>query len=89
MVSKEEHIYQKQGQGICPDLWSMHTQCSLGNDQYPKSVTAAQKVLSKHQYGKNVRKSVSKAWSSDMEAVEQQEVDVEVPALSFAQLESK
>ena len=65
------------------------SQYGLGNNQYPKSVTAAQKILSNHQHDNNMQKSVSKAQNSDMEAVDQQEVDVEVPALSFAQLEGK
>ena len=64
-------------------LSGLSTQFSLGNDQYPKTMTEAINVLSNHKfdmgYNQNTRSSNNR---NDLE-------DQQIPNLSFAQLEGK
>jgi hypothetical protein len=63
-------------------LSGLSTQYSLGNDQYPKSMSEAVNVLSNHKfdYGYNNRNTQNRNETTE---------DQQIPSLSFAQLEGK
>jgi hypothetical protein len=75
-------------------LTGLNTQQSLGNDQYPKSVTESNNVLSNHKFDAMPRKSGGKNKNNSSEGNKNKEKkdedkeDEEVN-LSFAQLEGK
>ena len=69
---------------------ALASQFSLGNNQYPKSVTEAAQVLSNHTHNNAGRQKSgpSKNTTKDKEEDDKQE-GVDVPSLTFAQLEGK
>lgn len=58
-------------------LYNLQQQYSLGNDQYPKTVTSANQVLSNHRFD---RPGVKNKYPNE---------SIETPSLSFSQLEGK
>ena len=68
-------------------LSGLDTQNSLGNDQYPKTVSEANSVLSNHQFDTN--KSLTKTTNKHSGEQTKQEPEQEKINLSFAQLEGK
>ena len=63
------------------------TQLSLGNDQYPKTITEANKVLSNYQFDST--KSNNKTSNKNLNDQSKQEKDQEKINLAFAQLDGK
>ena len=68
-------------------LSGLITQWSLGNDQYPKSITEANNVLSNHRF--DYSKTNNKSQQRNSNNNQRQEQDREDVNLSFAQLEGK
>jgi hypothetical protein len=66
-------------------LSGLSTQYSLGNDQYPKSMSEAVNVLSNHKFdsGYNLNNNRNNQNRNDTSE------DQQVPSLTFAQLEGK
>jgi hypothetical protein len=70
-------------------LTGLNTQQSLGNSQYPTSITEVNNVLSNHRFDNVNTKSTDKGKKEKEEREGKQHVTEETPELSFAQLEGK
>ena len=68
-------------------LMGLNTQQSLGNDQYPRSITEANNVLSNHKFDKSPSKS-NRPSKNDSKKNDNEKGEDEV-TLSFAQMEGK
>jgi hypothetical protein len=71
-------------------LTGLNTQQSLGNNQYPTSITEANNVLSNHRFDNANNRATSDKGKKDKEEKDGKETTPEeAPELSFAQLEGK
>jgi hypothetical protein len=71
-------------------LSGLHTQQSLGNSQYPKTITEANHVLSNHRFDNfNAKTNDKGKKEKDKKDNKDKSTDEEAPELSFAQLEGK
>jgi len=70
-------------------LRGLNTQQSLGNNQYPKTITEANSVLSSHTFDNTPKGKMGQGNNNDKQKEKKQEKEEESPTLSFAQMEGK
>ena len=71
-------------------LRGLNTQQSLGNNQYPKTITEANNVLSNHRFDNNpsgARKNHAAGSNNNKSSEKKQENEDDSPSLSFTQME--
>ncbi len=69
-------------------LTGLHTQQSLGQDQYPKSITDANNILSNHRFDNPPKRNGSEN-STNKKKETDESTKEEMPEMSFAMLEGK